>query len=145
MSEHTIDTGTSQPIKQPPRRTPPHQREIIDLQLDDLLKHGRIEPSQSPWNSPVVLARKHDGTFRMCVDYRWLNQCTVKDAQPLPRSDVVLEAVGGALWFSSLIRLLANAGSSQRSTKDCIFHSQSPVSMESGPLGLTNGPASFTR
>ena len=102
MSEHTIDTGTSQPIKQPPRRTPPHQREIIDLQLDDLLKHGRIEPSQSPWSSPVVLARKHDGTFRMCVDYRRLNQCTVKDAQPLPRSDDVLEAVGGARWFSCL-------------------------------------------
>ena len=60
LSEHTIDTGTSQPIKQPPRRTPPHQREIIDRQLDDLLRHGRIEPSQIPWSSPVVLARKHD-------------------------------------------------------------------------------------
>ena len=42
LSEHTIDTGASQPIKQAPRRTPPHQREIIDRQLDDLLKHGRI-------------------------------------------------------------------------------------------------------
>ena len=50
----------------------------------------------------MVLARKHDGTFRMCVDYRRLNQCTVKDAQPLPRSDDVLEAVGGARWFSCL-------------------------------------------
>ena len=50
----------------------------------------------------MVLARKHDGTFRMCVDYRKLNQCTVKDAQPLPRSDDVLEAVGGARWFSCL-------------------------------------------
>ena len=76
LSEHTIDTGDSQPIKLPPRRTPPHHREIIDRQLDDLLKHVRIEPSQSPWSSPVVLARKHDGTFRMCVDYRKLNQCT---------------------------------------------------------------------
>ena len=102
LSEHTIDTGTSQPIKQPPRRTPPHQREIIDRQLDDMLKHGRIEPSQSPWSSPVVLARKHDRTYRMCVDYRRLNQCTVKDAQPLPRSDDVLEAVGVARWFSCL-------------------------------------------
>ena len=67
LSEHTIDTGASQPIKQAPRRTPPYQKEIVDWQLDDLLKHGRIEPSQSPWSSPVVLARKHAGTFRMCV------------------------------------------------------------------------------
>ena len=50
----------------------------------------------------MVMARKHDGTFRMCVDYRKLNQCTVKDAQPLPRSDDVLEAVDGARWFSCL-------------------------------------------
>ena len=44
----------------------------------------------------MVLACKHDGTFRMSVDYHRLNQCTVKDAQPLPRLDDVLEAVRGA-------------------------------------------------
>ena len=148
LSEHTIDTGESQPIKLPPRRTPPHQREIIDRQLDDPLKHGRIEPSQSPWSSPVVLARKHDGTFRMCVDYRKLNQCTVKDAQPLPRSDDVLEAVGRARWFSCL-DLASGYWQMQVADKD---RPKTAFSTHRGqfqwkvmPFGLTNGPASFTR
>ena len=147
LSEHTIDTGESQPIKLPPRRTPPHQREIIDRQLDDLLKHGRIEPSQSPWSSSVVLARKHDGTFRMCVDYRKLNQCTVKDAQPLPRSDDVLEAVGGARWFLCL-DLVSGYWQMQVADKD---RPKTAFSTHRGqfqwkvmPFGLTNGPASFT-
>ena len=85
----------------------------------------------------MVLARKHYGKFRMCVDYRKLNQCTVKDAQPLPRSDNVLEAVGRArfrVW--TLLQLLANANSRQRPTKDCIFHTQRPFSMESYALRI---------
>ena len=96
------DTGDSKPIKQPPRRVPPYQREYIDQQLDELLATGRVEPSQSPWSSPVVLARKHDGTYRMCIDFRKLNQSTKKDAIPLPRTDDLLEALGRAQWFSSL-------------------------------------------
>ena len=148
LSEHTNDTGESQPIKIPPRRTPPHQREIIDRQLDDLSKHGRIEPSQSPWSSPVVLARKHDGTFRMCVDYRKLNQCTVKDAQPLPRSDDVLEVVGKARWFSYL-DLASGYWHMQVADKD---RPKTTFSTHRGqfqwkvmPFGLTKRPASFTR
>ena len=149
LSEHTIHTGTSQPIKQPSRRTPPHQREITDRQLDDLLKHGRIEPSQSPWSSPVVLDRKHDGTFCACVDYRRLNQCTVKDAQPLPRSDDVLEAVGGARWFSCLY-LASGYWQMPVAAKD---RPKTAFSTHRGqfqwkvmPFGLTKkGPASFTR
>ena len=100
LMEHEIYTGDHQPIKQSPRHTPPHKREVIDQQLNELLDHGRIEPSQSPWSSPVVLACKHDGTYRMCIDYRRLNQCTRKAALPLPRTDDVLEALGGAQWFT---------------------------------------------
>ena len=147
LREHTIDTGTSQPIKRPPRRTPPHQREIIDWQLDDLLKHGRIEPSQSPWSSPVVIARKYDGTFRMCVDYRRLNECTVKDAQPLHRSDDALEAVGGARRFSCLD--LASGYwqtpvAARNRPKTSFSTHTGQFQWKVMPFGLTNGPASLT-
>ena len=84
--------GDCEPVKQPPHRVPPYQREVVDQQLGELLTTGRIEPSQSPWSSPVVPARKHDGTYRMCIHYRKLNQLTQKDAIPLPRTDDVLEA-----------------------------------------------------
>ena len=74
--EHDINTGEHAPIKQLPRRILPHQGEIIDQQLDELLANGRVEESQSPWSSPVVLVRRHDGSYRMCIDYRKLNLCT---------------------------------------------------------------------
>lgn len=65
LLEHAIDSADCKPVKQPPRRVPPYQREIIHQQLEDLLATGRIEPSRIPWSSPVVLSREHDGTYRM--------------------------------------------------------------------------------
>ena len=148
LMEHEIKTGDSTPIKQPPRRIPPHQREIIDNQLDELLSTGRVEQSQSPWSSPVVLARKHDGTYRMCIDFRRLNQCTQKDALSLPRTDDVLEALGGAQWFSCL-DLASGYWQMQVKEED---RPKTAFSTHRGqfqwrvmPFGLTNGPASFTR
>ena len=67
------------------------------LQVQDV-----IEPSSSPWSSPVVLVRKKDGTYRFCVDYRQLNKLTKKDAHPLPRIDDTLDSLQGSCWFSTL-------------------------------------------
>ena len=130
-------------LKQPPRRIPPHQREIIDNQLDELLSTGRVEQSQSPWSSPVVLARKHDGTYRV---YRLSK--TQPDALSLPRTDDVLEALGGAQWFSCL-DLASGYWQMQVKEED---RPKTAFSTHRGqfqwrvmPFGLTNGPASFTR
>jgi len=68
LMEHTIDTRSATPIKQAPRRLPPFKRDEVDKQVDDLLTQGRIEPSNSPWSSPVVLAKKRDGPYRLCID-----------------------------------------------------------------------------
>lgn len=148
LMEHEINTGDCTPIKQPPRRIPPHQREIIDQQLDELVANGRVEQSQSPWSSPVVLARKHDGTYRMCIDFRRLNQYTQKDAISLPRTDDVLEALGGAQWFSCLD--LASGYwqmpvKEEDKPKTAFSTHRGQFQWRVMPFGLTNGPASFTR
>ena len=57
LLEHTIDTRSALPIKQAPRRLPPFKRDEVNRQLSDLLVQGRIEPSNSPWSSPIVLAK----------------------------------------------------------------------------------------
>ena len=67
--------------------------------VDSMLSRGIIESSDSPWASPVVLVRKKDGKTRFCVDFRKLNDCTRKDAQPLPRIDESLDALGGACFL----------------------------------------------
>ena len=87
LVKHKIDVGDSRPIKQALRRVPLHYREEIEKQTANMLENGIIEESSSPWCSPVVLVAKKDGTLRYCVDYRKLNDCTKKDAHPLPRID----------------------------------------------------------
>ena len=58
--EHTIDTGSAAPIKQAPRRLPQFKKDEVDRQLSQLMTQGKIEPSNSPWSSPTVLAMKYD-------------------------------------------------------------------------------------
>lgn len=84
MASHTIDTGDHAPIKQRPRRLPYVYRDEANKQIRDMLEQNVIQPSTSPWSSPIVLVRKKDGQLRFCVDYRKLNQITQNDAHPLP-------------------------------------------------------------
>lgn len=102
LVKHTINTGDAAPIRQRYRRLPKSQQEEADTQIKDLLERGVIEPSSSPWASPIVLVKKKDGTTRFCIDYRKLNSVTVKDAFPLPRIDDTLDALAGAKWFSTM-------------------------------------------
>jgi hypothetical protein len=83
-------------------RIPAHLTNKVEKKIDDMLEKGVIQPSSSPWSSPIVLVRKKDGTHRFCVDYRQLNSCTLQDAYPLPRIDESLDQLSGSLWFSTL-------------------------------------------
>ncbi|KAL5464015.1 hypothetical protein EMCRGX_G032972, partial [Ephydatia muelleri] len=100
--KHSIDTGTSHPIRQQCRRVPPFRREQAKKMIDDMLQKDIIQPSSSPWASPIILVPKKDGSLRFCIDYRKLNSVTRKDAYPLPRVDDTLEALSGSKWFSTL-------------------------------------------
>lgn len=102
LVEHSIDTGQNRPIRQPLRRHPYAHLTEIDRQVNELLENGFIEPAASPWASNVVLVRKKDGSYRMCVDYRQLNSITYKDSYPLPHIDTCLGSMNGAVWFSTL-------------------------------------------
>jgi len=99
---HQIDTGDAPPVRLPPRRVSPQAKETIGQELDKLTRLGFIEESISPWGAPVVLVNKKDGTKRMCVDYRGLNNVTKKSSWPLPRIDDTLDALSGSQLFSTL-------------------------------------------
>ena len=102
MVYHNIDTGDANPICQPPRRLPFHQRGEVRQLLDNMLSRGEVEPSQGPWSSPIVLVKKKDGSTRFCIDFRQVNAVTRKDAQPLPRIDDTLDTIGDCCYFSTL-------------------------------------------
>jgi hypothetical protein len=74
----------------------------IAKQVGSMLEKEVIRPSISPWAAPVVLAKKKDRTWRFCIDYRGLNNVTLRDMHPLPRIDDALDTLAGAKYFSTL-------------------------------------------
>ena len=78
--QHRISTGDAVPIKQPTRRRPISQKAAEREEIAAMLEKGVIEPSMSPWASPVVLVTKKDGSLRFCVDFRKVNALTCKDS-----------------------------------------------------------------
>ncbi|GFT08654.1 retrovirus-related Pol polyprotein from transposon 297 [Trichonephila clavipes] len=76
--KHRIFTGDHAPINQRAYRVSPTERRIIHEEVQKMLDEGIVQPSESPWSSPIVLVRKKDGSWRFCVDYRKLNSVTKK-------------------------------------------------------------------
>jgi len=146
--KHKISTGDAQPIRQQVRRIPPVQREEARKLLREMLDKDVIQPSSSPWASPVVLVRKKDGSTRFCVDYRKVNAVTRKDAYPLPRVDDTLDMLVGAKWFSTLDLIsgywqVEMSPDDQEKTAFCTTHGLFEFKVM--PFGLCNAPATFQR
>lgn len=137
------------PFKQPHRRLPPQMVEEVRKHLNDLLDAGIIEKSCSPWASNIVLVRKKNGKLRMCVDYRMLNQRTIKDAYALPRIEEVFDVLHGAKYFTTVDM---KAGYHQVKVEDS---HRERTAFTAGPLGfyqflkmpfgLSNSPATYQR
>ncbi|GBG78174.1 hypothetical protein CBR_g26207 [Chara braunii] len=83
-------------------RMSPRKLEELRKQLEELLEKGWIRPSSSPFGAPVLFVPKKEGELRMCIDYRGLNAITVKNAEPLPRIDDLLDRVQGCKYFSKI-------------------------------------------
>ncbi|KAK9100149.1 hypothetical protein Scep_023579 [Stephania cephalantha] len=136
----------TQPIASRPYRMSPSEHEEVRRQLDDLLEKGFIHPSMSPWGAPVLFVKKKDGSMRMCIDYRKLNQVTVKNRYPLPRIDDLFDRLTGAKFFSKID--LRSGYHQLRIREDDI--KKTAFSTRYGlfeftvmPFGLTNAPAIF--
>ncbi|GBG87870.1 hypothetical protein CBR_g46170 [Chara braunii] len=84
-------------------RMSPGELDELRRQLKELVEKGWIRPSVSPYGSPVLFVpKKKEGTLRMCIDYRGLNAITVKNREPLPRIDDLLDRVQGCRYFSKI-------------------------------------------
>jgi len=145
---HQIDTVTHKPFRQTMRRYPPAHLRTIDDSLDGMLKQGVIEPTSSPWASNIVLARKKDGSYRVCIDYRQLNELTKKDAYLLPRTDECFDALSGSCLFSTFdlrsgyYQLAINPDDSE---KTAFITRRGMFKLRTMPFGLCNAASSFQR
>jgi hypothetical protein len=96
-----LKPGTA-PISRRSYRMPPNELAELKTQLQDLLEKGFIIPSSSPWGCPAIFVKKKDQTLQMSLDYRTLNEVTIKNKSPLPRIDILFDQLTGARVFSKI-------------------------------------------
>jgi hypothetical protein len=96
-----LKPGTAPIYKTPFIMTTPELAELKE-HIKELLEKGFIHPSSSPWGAPVIFVLKKDGAQRLWVDYRALNEVTVKNKYPLPRIDDLFDQLCGACVFSKI-------------------------------------------
>ena len=90
------------PIAQRPYSMNPSELVELKKQLDAMLEKGLIQPSASPWRSPVLFVDKKDGGNRLCTNYRKLNDVTIKNKYPLPKIEDLFDQLTGAQVFSKI-------------------------------------------
>jgi hypothetical protein len=145
--DHRIELipGSSPPSR-PTMRMSATELEELKSQLEELTASGFIRPSKSPFGAPVLFVKKKDGTMRMCVDYRALNNITIKNSYPLPLVDELFDRLQGAKYFTKIdlrsgyhqIRIV-DEDIPKTAFRTRYGHYEFLVL----PFGLTNAPATF--
>jgi len=113
-----------------------------------MLSTGVIEPSNSPWASPVCLVKKKEGTYRFCVDYRRVNAVSRKDAFPIPDVNDALDHLRGARYFATFDLLSGywQLGLTERAQERSAFCTRRDLfQFTRMPFGLAGAPSSFCR
>ena len=148
-AKHRIELTDRTPIKQKYRRIPPHLFEAVKTEIQKMLENGVIRPSISPYSSPLSIAIKKDGTPRICLDFRKINNITKNDAKAIPSVDEMIDLLHGKTTFSSLDLVQGfHQQELEESSKQFTAFNAGPLGLfeyQRLPFGIKNASASFQR
>jgi hypothetical protein len=152
LIKHKIDTGTAAPVKKKQYKIAQAVQGVLDETISDLHKQGLIEPSISPWCSPVMivkqLTREGKSKFRFISDNRALNDVTIKDSFPLNRMDAAFDSLGGSAYFTvvDMARGYYQVELEDESKEKTAFTANGKLwQWKVMTLGLCNAPSTYTR
>ena len=149
VSKHVIQLSDYSPIKSKYRRIPPNMYQAVRDELQQLTESGVIEPSYSPWSSPISIAVKSDGSPRICLDFRKVNALTKGDAQQIPNVEELMDTLQGKKIFSSLDLLQGyHQIELEEACREITAFNAGPLGFHQFtrmPFGLTNAGATFQR
>jgi hypothetical protein len=148
VTEHVIRLSNDTPIYQRPRRFSPPMANEIERQCQELRSLDVIEPSVSPWNSPIVPIMKKGGGLRLCLDYRKLNQVTVPDRHPVPNLSDSIFGLHGTEYFTrlDLVKSYYQIPIDENSRQYTAFSTpRNHWQFKRLSFGLRNAPSAFQR
>jgi len=101
LIEHKVELTESEPVKKKPYPIPYKMQGVTDKEIEDMLAMGIIERSEAPFTSPLVLVKKPDGSYRVCVNFKDLNKITVFDPEPMTSPDDIFPKLTGSQFHST--------------------------------------------
>ena len=148
LVNHDIKLTSADPLRSKPYPLPHALRDTIKDEVKSMLKMRVIEPSESPYASPIVLVMKKDGTQQFCIDFRRLNRITIFDAEPMPDPDEIFTKLAKDRYFT---KIDLSKGywqiplHDQAKEKTAFITPDGLYQFRTMPFGLVNAPATFSR
>ena len=146
--EHKIELSSNNPVRLKPYPIPFKSKDIVETEVRSMLEQGIIEPSNSPFSSPIVLVKKKDGSVRFAIDFRKVNAITVFDATPIPNQEELMLKISGSCIFSKLDLTKGYWQIPMSEESKAITAFQTPLGLFQWrymPFGLVNAPAMFAK
>ena len=123
-------------------------QEVINKEIEDMLAMGVIERSEAPYASPLVLVKKPDGSYRVCVNFKELNKITVFDPEPMMSPDDIFPKLSGSQYYSTFDFCKGYwAIPMEEKSKDCttFVTSKGLMRFKVMPFGMVNSGSTYNR
>jgi len=148
LTEHKVQLTEAEPVKHKSYPVPYKMQKDIDKEIDDMLAMGVIESSEEPYALPLVLVKKHDNTYTVCINLKELNKITVFDPEPMMSPDDIFPKLSGSQYYSTFdfSKGYCTISMEEKSKDNTSFiMSQGLMRFKVMPFGMVNSGSTYNR